>query len=348
MGRSADQKQKYLWLDCDPGHDDAFAILLALHTPGVHLLGMSTVAGNQDVEKTTLNAQKILSLSNKLGEVTVLKGQSKPLLREKRHDPDIHGESGLEGSKALDAYSKAVVFPASEKLNADHKGENTLWICKMAERITEAPAPVTIVATGALTNVALFITLYPELLKTKVQQIVLMGGAIGIGNRSPVAEFNILCDPESAKIVFESDTKVVMVPLEVTHTALATGSVLQQIKDIDSPFAKMSVDLLCFFKDTYKDVFDFDDPPVHDPCAVAYVIAPEIFVTKFWHVEVICGEHTCAGQTVCDIWEDFATGKAKNVHVTTKMDVGAFWNMMLSALKECNKTTGFNEYVDKQ
>merc|ERR1711865_681780 len=154
-----------------------------------------------------------------------------------------------------------------------------------------------------------------------------MGGAIGVGNRSPVAEFNILCDPEAADIVFNSELEVVMVPLEVTHTALATEHVLSRIKSLDTPFATLVVDLLTFFRDTYKRVFDFDHPPVHDICAVAYVIAPSMFQTRLMRVDVECGNGLCVGQTVCDVWDYSKEGA--NVHVATSMNVGAFWDLCL-------------------
>merc|ERR1719343_1062566 len=146
----------------------------------------------------------------------------------------------------------------------------------MAEAIAAAQSPVSIVATGCLTNVALFVSLYPELL-ANVEQIVFMGGAINLGNRSAAAEFNILCDPESAAIVCDSGTKVVMVPLEVTHTALATEEVFARVRALRCPLADVLCSLMGFFRDTYKKVFDFDAPPVHDPCAVAYVVNPSLF-----------------------------------------------------------------------
>ncbi|GAB5356167.1 hypothetical protein AAMO2058_000267900 [Amorphochlora amoebiformis] len=175
-----------------------------------------------------------------------------------------------------------------------------------------------------------------------------MGGAIGIGNRSPVAEFNILVDPEAAKIVFESGAKVVMIPLEVTHTALATETVMKKILDMKTPFAKVAVDLLSFFKSTYKKTFGMNDPPVHDPCAIAYVIAPEIFTLKHLVVDVITGDHKCKGQTVCDIWRDYYIGRKPNVYVATKMNVDEFWDMMCGALRRCDKVTPINEYVMAQ
>mmetsp|Transcript_9125 Transcript_9125/g.13679 ORF Transcript_9125/g.13679 Transcript_9125/m.13679 type:complete len:351 (+) Transcript_9125:19-1071(+) len=335
-----------IWLDCDPGHDDAFAILLSLYSGKSQLLGISTVAGNQTVDKTFRNAKLMLKVAAKEA-VPVVKGLSKPLLRSARHDPDIHGHSGLEGCPELDSFAEAeglkVPHEEDKKSTSSFKPNKNLWVIKMARIIARSKEPVNIVATGALTNVATLITLFPDILKN-VKQISIMGGAIGTGNRSPVAEFNILCDPEAAKIVFNCPKKVVMVPLEATHTALATDSVLKQISSMKTPFSKMCVDLLTFFKYTYKHVFGFESPPVHDPCAVAYVIYPEIFQTRHLHVDVICGEHKCAGQTVCDVWEDFSK-EPKNVHVAIKMDTEKFWDIMIAALKKCNDETPLNAYV---
>eukprot|EP00128_Syssomonas_multiformis_P009548 Colp12_sorted_trinity150504_noHs@34163 len=197
--------------------------------------------------------------------------------------------------------------------------------------LLKAHKPVTLIATGALTNVALALTLYPECLH-KIRSIVLMGGAMTTGNRSPVAEFNIMCDPEAASIVFESGVTVVMVPLEVTHTALVTPQVLERIRNIGSgAFPTLVIDLLLFFKETYERVFGFKSgPPLHDPLAVAYVIAPHLFETKFLRVDVECGSSLCFGQTVCDVWGD--SKLPRNVHVTTRVDVPAFWDLMIAAL----------------
>ena len=232
-----------IWLDCDPGHDDAMALLLAAHSPGaLRLLGVSTVAGNQSVDKTTHNACRVLDAVGAAPAIKVVRGQDAPLLRPARHDPGIHGESGLDGSAILDGVR---ADPARLVSKAGTKG-----VMHMAESILgHTGGKVTLIATGALTNVALLLALYPEV-KPALTEIVLMGGAMGIGNRHPVAEFNILCDPEAAQLVFTCGVRVVMVPLEVTHTALATPEVMGRITARRSLLSAMVVDLLSFFKDT--------------------------------------------------------------------------------------------------
>eukprot|EP01062_Namystynia_karyoxenos_P071555 TRINITY_DN67129_c0_g1_i1.p2 TRINITY_DN67129_c0_g1~~TRINITY_DN67129_c0_g1_i1.p2 ORF type:complete len:379 (+),score=126.93 TRINITY_DN67129_c0_g1_i1:75-1139(+) len=318
-----------MWLDCDPGHDDALAIILAAHSPGCKLLGVSTVAGNQTLPKTTKNACKVVAAAGRAGDVGVYHGADRPLLRQNRHDPEIHGESGLEGSKVFDR------FPPP--LDVLRKGKA---VVAMAEAILKSDAPVALVATGMLTNVAILLRLYPEVLP-KLREISLMGGAIGIGNRHPVAEFNILEDPEAAAIVFNAPVRVTMVPLEVTHTALATEQVLGEVERLGTPFASMVCDLIRFFKDTYRRVFKFEAPPIHDPCAVAAVLRPDIFELQHLHVDVVTGEHLCAGQTVVDVWE--ASSKPKNVYVARSMDTAAFWELMLGALKRCNGVSPVNQ-----
>eukprot|EP01065_Artemidia_motanka_P018360 TRINITY_DN21674_c0_g1_i2.p1 TRINITY_DN21674_c0_g1~~TRINITY_DN21674_c0_g1_i2.p1 ORF type:complete len:349 (+),score=72.37 TRINITY_DN21674_c0_g1_i2:61-1107(+) len=329
---SSSEKPAHIWLDCDPGHDDAMAIILAAHSPSCVLLGISTVAGNQTLPKTTVNACRVVTLAGAAGSVKVYAGAERPLLKVNRHDPEIHGESGLEGSKTLDA------FGADERVLGSEKA-----VVAMASAILKCPCDVDLVATGTLTNVGILLRLYPEVIP-KLRSITLMGGAIGIGNRHPVAEFNILEDPEAAHIVMNAPVRVVMVPLEVTHTALATPEVLSRVRQVGTPFMDCIADLITFFRDTYKRVFRFESPPVHDPCAIAAVLRPELFKMRRLRVDVVTGDHICAGQTVVDVWE--ASAKPRNVWVAEEMDVGAFWELMHAALLRCNAATPFNEHAE--
>jgi len=260
-----------VWLDCDPGHDDAFAIVLCGHNLKLKLLGISTVAGNQSVEKTTQNALTILNLAG-LSYIDVVPGQATPLLRPSKVCPEIHGSSGLDCSIPLPTPKKKCLFKKA--------------IIHMSEVIAEYPEPVTLIATGCLTNYALLLSIYPEL-KGRIKELVLLGGAMGIGNISPVAEFNILLDPEAAKIIFESGIRIVMIPLEVSHTVLVTQKILERISSLGSTlFSKIMIELLVFFSDTYKKVFKFEYPPLHDPLAVSYVIDPSIFDTELMRVDI--------------------------------------------------------------
>eukprot|EP00877_Chromochloris_zofingiensis_P007942 jgi/Chrzof1/3400/Cz12g23290.t1 len=198
-----------------------------------------------------------------------------------------------------------------------------------------------LVCTGALTNVAALIIIYPEVLN--LIEIIIMGGALGVGNTGPVQEFNIQTDPEAAKVVFESGVKLTMVPLEVTHTALVTQKVLTKMlnsRQPVSPFKLLTQQLLTFFASTYKAVFNFDDPPLHDPCAVAYVIAPHIFEVREMRVDIETCSSISAGQTVCDIWHQ--STRPKNCFVAMSMDVDAFWALILDALDRADAASPMN------
>lgn len=317
--------QKLVWLDCDPGHDDAFAIMLAGHHSAISLLGISTAAGNQTIEKTTTNALKVLELSG-LHHIDVVPGQAVPLLRPPMTCPEIHGNTGLDCNTFIPPPSKK---PLQAKKAIFH----------MFEVINSAPSPVTIIATACLTNVALVLIIFPEI-KPKIQEIVLLGGAIGIGNMAPAAEFNILVDPEAAKIVFESGVRVVMVPLEVSHTALVTQDIRDRIAAMGTRFAAIMVDWLLFFRKTYEEVFRFVDPPLHDPLAVAYVIAPHLFTVTHMRVDIETSSPLCAGRTVCDIFN--MSANPKNAIVATKVNVEAFWDLLLDALKKANAVSYLN------
>jgi inosine-uridine nucleoside N-ribohydrolase len=246
-------------LDCDPGHDDAIAILLAAHHPDIDLLAITTVAGNQSLDKTTLNALKVCSLAN-IRNVPVARGMDRPLVRPARHAANIHGESGMDGPN----------IPEPDIEPAPQHGVDLL-----IDLLMNSDGDITIVPTGPLTNIATAIRREPAILP-RIKAISLMGGAIGVGNRMPAAEFNIWADPEAAAIVFDCGRPVTMSPLEVTHQALATGEVLDRLRAANRPVASFAADLLIFFGDTYRNVFGFPAPPVHDPCAVAAVIDPDI------------------------------------------------------------------------
>ena len=326
-------KKKRVWLDCDPGHDDAMAIILAAgpsHLYSVNLIGVSTVCGNQTVEKTTDNALRILNLINR-NDVPVYRGADKPLTRPKRNCPEIHGESGIDGPDIPGAPRGAHPTPA---------------VVAMAEALLSGdPADKpTLVATGALTNVALLFSVYPEVID-RLSELVIMGGAYqGLGNTGPTAEFNIQCDPEAAHIVFEAGLKsLVMVPLEVTHTVLVTPKIREGFKD-SRLFKGLRLRLLLdelmhFFEESYKKVFGFEHPPLHDPVAVFYVIGPHYFKTKRMRVDIDCGQ-LCAGTTVCDHYG--MSGKEPNVTVCTEVDVEAFWKHMLAAVWQADKVSPIN------
>ena len=300
-------------LDCDPGHDDAIAILLAAHAPGIQLEAITTVAGNQTLEKTTRNALKVCSVAG-IRDVPIAAGMDRPLVRPLRVAADIHGASGLDGPS----------LPEPDVTPAPIHGVDLL-----IERLLASDGDLTIVATGPLTNVAAALRREPRI-APKIQQIVLMGGAMGLGNVTPAAEFNIYVDPEAAHVVFTCGRPITMIGLDVTHQAQATSEVRSRIRALGSPVAHLVDDLLGFFAKTYHQVFGFPAPPVHDPCAVALVIDPTLIRSQPMSVDVeLSGEWT-AGRTVCDMYG--VTGKPANVHVGLELDVPRFWNLLIEAL----------------
>eukprot|EP00792_Barthelona_sp_PAP020_P014028 TRINITY_DN963_c0_g1_i1.p1 TRINITY_DN963_c0_g1~~TRINITY_DN963_c0_g1_i1.p1 ORF type:complete len:323 (+),score=90.20 TRINITY_DN963_c0_g1_i1:33-1001(+) len=304
-------------LDCDPGHDDALAIMMLANHPNIELLGVTTVAGNQSVEKTAINACRALCISGKL-DVDVIVGASKPLVKPSRVCPEIHGESGLDG------VDWTYIDSISSKPRTDIAAINFIH-----EKIINSKDAVTLIATGCLTNIALYLSVYPQDI-SRINELVVMGGAYsGKGNILPTAEFNVLLCPESYQIVLNSGIKFKMVPLEVTHTALCTEEIIQQL-DTVSYVGNTVYKLLTFFKDTYLRVFGFDNPPVHDPCAVFAVLEPEMFVWRHLYMQVECQSEMTLGTTVCDVFNTFQ--KEPNTYVATEMNVVAFWNEMLKSI----------------
>jgi inosine-uridine nucleoside N-ribohydrolase len=293
-------------LDCDPGHDDAIALLLALASPEVELRGVTTVAGNQTVEKTTANAIRILELVGR-EDVPVARGAGRPLVREPFVAAYVHGESGLDGPDLPPAQGEPVAQHAVDFL-ADHVGGTTL------------------VATGPLTNVALLLALRPE---ARPRRIVLMGGAIAEGNVTPAAEFNIWADPEAAARVFASGIDVTMVGLDVTHQALVARRHAEQLR-AGGRVGEVVADLLAFYDRFHREVYGFDGSPIHDAVALAYAFRPELLETRELNVEIDCESELCRGRTVVDVWR--RSGREPNAHVAIGIDADGFVELLLERL----------------
>ncbi|MEU8779108.1 nucleoside hydrolase [Streptomyces sp. NPDC048606] len=300
-------------IDCDPGHDDALAILLAAGDPAVDLLAVTTVAGNQSLEKTTLNALRVCTVAGITG-VPVAAGCPRPLVQPLRVADDVHGESGLDGPR----------FPAPTVT-----AEPGHAVDLLRRILTEHPEPVTLVPTAPLTNIALLLTRHPEL-APRIREIVLMGGSTERGNRTPAAEFNIHTDPEAADIVFRSGVPVTMCGLNVTHQALATPEVLARFEALDTELGWICVELLRFFAGTYRRLFGFSAPPVHDPVAVARVIDPAMVACVDAYVAVeLSGRHT-RGATVVDLHGTL--GRPANARVAVGLRTDLFWDRLLAAV----------------
>ncbi|HVU66862.1 MAG TPA: nucleoside hydrolase [Ktedonobacteraceae bacterium] len=300
-------------LDCDPGHDDAVALLLAAHHPEIDLLAVTTVAGNQSVDKTTRNALKVCSLAG-LQHIPVARGLDRPLVRPAKHAPDIHGESGMDGPD--------IPEPTMEPL-ATHA------VDLLIELLLNSAGDITLVPTGPLTNIAAAMSKEPAIIP-KIKAISLMGGAIGLGNVTPAAEFNIHTDPEAAAIVFGCGRPITVSPLEVTHQALATEEIVARLRGANRRVATFVADLLVFFASTYHRVFGFTAPPLHDPCAVAAVIDPAILKADMMHVEIETAGTWTAGSTVCDVHG--VLGLPPNARVGYGLEVERFWEMVIEAV----------------
>ncbi|MFC7859496.1 nucleoside hydrolase [Arthrobacter koreensis] len=302
-------------LDCDPGHDDAVALLLAHGSPEIELLAVTTVVGNQTLEKVTRNALAIARVANITG-VPFAAGCDRPLVRTIENAPDIHGESGMDGPELPE--------PTVE-LDSRHAVDLIIDTVMSHE-----PGTVTLVPTGGLTNIAMAVRKEPRLAE-RVKEVVLMGGGYHVGNWSAVAEFNIIIDPEAAHIVFNEKWPLTMVGLDLTHQALATDEVAERIAAVGTKPAKFVGELLEFFGHTYKDAQGFDFPPVHDPCAVAYVIDPSVVTTQRVPLDVELTGTLTLGMTVADFR---APAPADcNTSVAMELDQDKFWGLVVDALE---------------
>ena len=296
-------------IDCDPGHDDAIALMLALASPELALLGVSTVAGNQTLEKTTANAIRVLEAAGR-GDVAVAAGAERPLVREPFVAAYVHGESGLDGPALAPPRGRAVDQHAIDFL---------------AERLLRSAEPVTLIPVGPLTNVALLLARHPEA-AGRIARVVLMGGAIAEGNVTPAAEFNVWADPEAARRVFESGLDVTMVGLDVTHKALVLPEHSERLRAAGAT-GRLVAELLDFFGGYHREVYGFPGPPVHDAVAVAHVIDPGLLRTLPRHVAVECGSELCRGRTVVDLWR--RTGRQPNAHVAVELDAQRFAELVI-------------------
>jgi pyrimidine-specific ribonucleoside hydrolase len=289
MGSMGSKGRLPVILDCDPGHDDAIAMMLACASPELEILGVTSAAGNQTIEKTTLNARKLMTFLNL--QVPIASGAPGPLFRKLIVAPEVHGSTGLDGPELPE--------PAVE-----------LESCSAADLIAKlvraSEAAVTLVPTSALTNIALFLTAYPEL-KDNIARISLMGGGVNGGNWTPAAEFNILVDPEAADIVFRSGIPLTMAGLDVTHKAIVTREDTEQFRLLGNRAGVLTAELLDFFVTFHEENFpQFGGSPIHDACAVAVLVKPELFSIRPMHIAIDTDGELTTGATVGDQRHGFA------------------------------------------
>jgi inosine-uridine nucleoside N-ribohydrolase len=294
-------------LDCDPGHDDAIALLLALASSELELLGVTTTYGNQTLEKTTANAIRVLELVGR-SDVPVAPVSERPLVREIAVASHVHGESGLDGPELPSARAAAAPLSA------------------VSERIRASEQPVTLVATGPLTNVAHYLEAHEG---DGFERIVVMGGSIAEGNVTPAAEFNVWADPEAAERVFQSGLDVTMIGLDVTHQAILRPPVAERLRAAGRVGAFVA-ELNDFFSQYHQRTYGWDGAPIHDAVAVSHVIRPGLLETRLRNVEVELVSDLCRGRTVVDLWQ--RTGRPANVHVGVDLDADAFFDLLVERI----------------
>lgn len=298
-------------LDCDPGLDDAVALMLAAGTPTIDIAAVTTVAGNQTLGKVTANARRLAGLLGVTAPVAA--GCPRPLVRTPLLST-THGESGLGG-----------VELSGDGVALDPRHAVDVIVDAVMSR---EPGAVTIVPVGPLTNIALAARRERRIVE-RVGEVVLMGGGYHAGNRTAVAEFNVLSDPEAAHIVFGEPWPVTMVGLDLTWQALATPEALEQIARIDTDAARLAAAMLGSYGQAYRR-HHFASPPVHDPCAVAYVIDPTLITTRRAPIAVELTGTATLGMTVADFRDP---DPQCSTQVAVDLDVERFWNLVLDALR---------------
>ena len=306
-------ERRKIILDCDPGHDDAIALMMSAKHPSLELLGVTIVAGNQTLEKTLVNG---LNVCQKLGlSVPVYAGMKRPIMRQQIVAADIHGESGLDGP---------VFDPLTKKPEPEHA------VSYLIRTLMASEGDITLVAVGPLSNVAVAMRMEPGIV-SKIREIVLMGGAYGTGNVTPSAEFNIYADPEAARVVFTSGVPIVMMGLDLTNQTVCTADVIERMRNTGNRAGALFADIMSFTLKTQAEVYCLAGGPVHDATCIGYLIDPGCITTKDMYVEIDVNEGPCYGRTVCD--ELGITGKTPNAKVGTRIDTPRFWDRVEECIR---------------
>jgi inosine-uridine nucleoside N-ribohydrolase len=269
---------------------------------------VTTVAGNQTLAKTTANAIRVLEFVGR-DDVPVAAGADRPLVREQVVASNVHGETGLDGPD----------LPPPQASPLEQHAVDFL-----ADKIREHDGAVTLVPTGPLTNIALLLALHPD---ASPERIVLMGGAIAEGNVTPAAEFNIWCDPEAAARVFASGIDVTMIGLDITHRALFTPA---HVARLEGRVGGMVSELMRFYGEFHRRVYNFDGSPIHDAVAVAHVLRPDLVRTEDLNTEIDVESELCRGRTVVDVWR--RSGREPNSHVGVDIDADGFLDLLIERL----------------
>ncbi|GLS36016.1 ribosylpyrimidine nucleosidase [Mesorhizobium tianshanense] len=302
-------------IDTDPGQDDAVAILLALGSAELEIVGMTAVAGNVPLRLTEKNARKICELAGR-PDMKVYAGAIRPLARELVTAEEVHGETGLNGPQLPEPTMKL-----QDQYAVDFIVETLM---------KEESGTITLCALGPLTNVALALIREPKI-AARIKEVVLMGGGFFEGgNVTPTAEFNIYVDPHAANVVFKSGIPIVMMPLDVTHKALTTAKRTQAFRKLGTRVGTATAEMLEFFERFDEEKYGTDGGPLHDPCVIAYLLKPELFKGRNCNVTVETASELTMGMTVIDWWG--VTKGPKNAMVMRDIDHDAFFALLLERL----------------
>lgn len=302
-------------IDTDPGQDDAIAMLLAFASPEIEVLGVVAVAGNVPLALTQTNARKICELAGR-SDIPAYAGAERPLMRPLVTAEHVHGRTGLDGA---DLPEPAMAL--QDKYGVDFIVETLM---------REAPGTVTLCPLGPLTNIALALIREPRIAE-RIASIVLMGGGyFEQGNVTPSAEFNIYVDPHAADIVFGSGVPITLMPLDVTHKALATRKRVAALRAIGTPVGAAAAGLLDFFERHDEKKYGTDGGPLHDPCVIAYLIEPGLFDGRHVNVTIETSSELTMGATVVDWWG--VTGRKPNAMVMRDIDSDRFFGLITERL----------------
>jgi len=302
-------------IDCDPGQDDALAILLALGSPEeIDVLAITAVAGNVPLELTEKSARKLVALAGRT-DLPVHAGCDRPMVRDLVTAEYVHGKTGLDGAD----------LPEPEvPLVDEHAVHAIIRILR-----SEPSGTVTLCPVGPLTNIAMAMRLAPDIV-SRIKAIVLMGGAIGVGNVTPAAEFNIYVDPHAADVVFRAGVPLVMHGLDVTHKALVTPSRLKAIEAIGSDVSRAVVGLLTFYNKFDQAKGEGQGAPLHDPCAIAYVMSPDLFAGRQCHIAIDTLSERSMGRTLVD-WRE-RSEEPSNALAIDQIDADRFFSLLIERL----------------
>lgn len=301
-----------LIIDCDPGQDDAVALLLTLASVDeFELLGITTVAGNVPLALTETNARRIRDLAGR-SKVPVYAGCSRPMVRAPVTAEAIHGPTGIDGADLPEP-----TRPVEQAHAVDF----------LVDTLARAPKPITLATLGPLTNIALAIIKNPPILEN-VLEVVAMGGAIGLGNVTPAAEFNIHADPHAAHVVFEAGVPLTMVGLDVTRQVIATQARIEAIRSLGTAPAAAVCGMLEFYGARSVAAYGHG-APLHDPCVIAYLLMPELFEGRDMRVTIELESRHCLGRTVCDA---YGRSGAANARVLERIDADGFFDLLTERL----------------